>query len=129
MGDFNKFFKENVKVVDNKKTVEISERMPEWTLQPLTQKRQFELADKHKIGQATLSNMENLAYLTDLVSETVIEPNLRDAELQDTWGVMGEMDLLDEMLTGAGEYKKLLEEVRAVNGMKDPNKLMEEAKN
>ena len=56
-------------------------------------------------------------------------PNLKDKELQDSYGVMGDDKLLKTMLT-AGEYANYLEKVQEVNGFDVPmDELVEEAKN
>lgn len=68
-------------------------------------------------------------YLAKLVVECVVFPNLKDAELQQSYGVLGAESLVKKMLT-SGEYSELLERVQEVNGFdKDMEELVEEAKN
>lgn len=68
-------------------------------------------------------------YVGKLASTCVVYPELADAELQNSYGVMGEDKLLKKMLK-SGEYTALLEKVQEINGfdisMQD---LVEEAKN
>lgn len=54
-------------------------------------------------------------YLKKLAAACVRSPDLKSAELQASWGVMGEEDLLAKMLT-AGEFARLLEAVERVCG-------------
>lgn len=53
----------------------------------------------------------------DLAVKAVVFPNLNDAELQDSWGVVGADALLKAMLT-AGELADLIEAVNAAAGYK-----------
>ena len=68
-------------------------------------------------------------YLSKITAESVVFPNLKNAELQKSYGVLGANELLKAMLT-AGEYANLLEVVQEVNGFNsDMEDLVEEAKN
>ena len=60
---------------------------------------------------------------------SVVYPNLKDAELQDSYQVMNEKDLLAAMLEG-GEYQRLSAKCQEVNGLRDNvNDLKMHAKN
>ena len=68
-------------------------------------------------------------YLAGLVCACVKRPDLRDAALQKSWGVLGEQDLIRKMLL-PGEYAGLLKRVQALCGFdveEDP--LREQIKN
>ena len=68
-------------------------------------------------------------YAAKLAAATVVFPDLNDARLQDSYGVMGADRLLKEMLK-AGEYRRLLKKVREINGFGQVTSgLIEEAKN
>lgn len=67
-------------------------------------------------------------FLNALVAESVIYPELDNAELQKTYGVMKKEDLLKKMLL-VGEYMKLSEAVQEINLMNEEDQLIEEAKN
>ncbi|EQG32401.1 phage XkdN-like family protein [Clostridioides difficile DA00129] len=61
--------------------------------------------------------------------ETIVFPDLHDAELQNSYGVMGAEELLTTMLT-PGEYTDLSSEVGEVNGFdRTFEDKVEEAKN
>ena len=55
--------------------------------------------------------------MIDMVLQAVVFPNLNDAELQDSWGVVGAEAVLKELLT-AGEIADLIEAVNAAAGYK-----------
>ncbi|MCD3211824.1 hypothetical protein G8T71_10700 [Clostridium botulinum C/D] len=71
-------------------------------------------------------------YLETLIVETTICPDLKNAELQANWGVMGSVELLQAMKTKMtdGEYSEWSNVVSEINGYdKGIQELMEEAKN
>ncbi|MNC83125.1 Phage XkdN-like protein [compost metagenome] len=60
---------------------------------------------------------------------SVVYPDLKDAELQKSYGVLGADQLLRKMLL-PGEYATLLQKVQSINGFdKDVNELADEVKN
>ncbi len=81
-----------------------------------------------KRGQHTQETDYNL-YLGKLAAMCTIHPNLDDAELQNSYGVMGADALLKTMLT-PGEYADYLTKVQEVNGFEVSfEEKVEEAKN
>jgi hypothetical protein len=66
-------------------------------------------------------------YTAELAAEAVTYPDLRNAELQQSYGVLGADKLLQEMLS-AGEFAKLHEAVQEVCDF-DLEEAIEEAKN
>ena len=71
-------------------------------------------------------------YMANLIIETTIYPDLKNAELQQAWGVMGAEELLKAMKNKMcdGEYAEWSSAVSEVNGYdKGLQELMEEAKN
>ncbi len=68
-------------------------------------------------------------YLAKLAVASVVYPDLKDAELQKSYGVVGADQLIKRMLL-PGEYAVLIQKVQEINGFeKDINELTEEAKN
>lgn len=67
-----------------------------------------------KRNQFTLETDYNL-YLGKLAAKCTVFPNLDDAELQNSYGVMGADALLKRMLT-SGEYAEYLNKIQEVNG-------------
>lgn len=68
-------------------------------------------------------------YMGKLVAACVVFPNLHDAELQKSYGVMGADNLVRKMLL-SGEFANLIAKVQQINGYdKDINELAENVKN
>lgn len=64
-----------------------------------------------------------------MVTATVVYPNLKDAALQETYGVKGAEALVRKMLL-PGEFTKLTDQVQTLNGFdQDINELVEDVKN
>lgn len=137
MSNYNRFFKENVKQVDTTKKVIISSRFTDeegkiekWILKPLKKSEQLKLADTYLQTdlEANVSG-DTQGYLEELIGKSVINPNLYNEDLQNSYGVMGVFALLDEMLT-TEEFDLLIKEVNTINGFnKNTKNLIKEAKN
>lgn len=68
-------------------------------------------------------------YLGKLAVESVVFPDLKNAELQKSYGVLGAENLLKKMLL-SGEYAALIQKVQNINGFdRDINDMVEEVKN
>lgn len=68
-------------------------------------------------------------YLAKLAVESIIFPNLKDAELQKSYAVIGAEHLIRKMLL-SGEYAALIQKVQEINGFdRDINELVDEVKN
>jgi hypothetical protein len=68
-------------------------------------------------------------YLSKMLAECVVHPNLNDKELQDSYGVMCASDLIAAMLN-PGEYAELTKKVQEINGFDTSmEELVEDAKN
>lgn len=72
--------------------------------------------------------LDQIKYTANLLAESVVFPNLNDAELQDSYGVKGADALLREMLY-MGEYTQLAQEVSAISKVEGLAELVAEAKN
>ncbi|EMZ0088069.1 phage portal protein [Clostridioides difficile] len=146
MGDLNAFLSQNAIKVENRKYV-ANERFIgedgkaiEWELKAIDSDRDRQLRKDstirvpvlNKKGKATgqyTSETDFNTYTLKLCVETVVFPDLHDAELQNSYGVMGAEELLTTMLT-PGEYTDLSSEVGEVNGFdRTFEDKVEEAKN
>ena len=68
-------------------------------------------------------------YNSRLVAACCVEPNFKDAALQEKYSVRGAEDLIDRLLK-PGQYTDLLIAVQEINGFTDDvNDLRDEAKN
>lgn len=78
-------------------------------------------------GQYT-RELDQIKYTAMLLTESVVYPDLNEAELQDSYGVRGGEALLRKMLY-TGEYNKLAQEVMALSNIEVLADLVAEAKN
>lgn len=126
---------ENVKFVASKRFVE-NKKPVEWELKAigsdLDEAIRKECTKKVPIngkrGQYT-QETDTDKYIAKMCVNCIVYPNLNDAELQDSYGVMGAEELLKKMLL-PGEYTELKAKVMEVNGYDmSMEELVDEAKN
>jgi hypothetical protein len=105
-----------------------------WKIRALTEAENEELRRastqyvKGKNGQRVPETKPEV-YLAKIAAASVLYPDLKDADLQKSYGVMGAEDLLKRMLL-AGEYAALIQKVQEINGFdKDLESQIEEVKN
>lgn len=140
MSDLKAFLSANVEKIQNKKVV-ISNRFKDEKGKPIEWELRVLSADDNdalerscyvnvpvvgRKGQFT-RELDRNKYTAMLLAETVVFPDLNNAELQDSYGVKTPEALLKKMLTLA-EYNKLAQEMADANG-ENVNDLVEEAKN
>jgi hypothetical protein len=140
MSDLSMFFAQNV-AVEVAEDFEVSPRFKEkegkvvkWKLRSITEDDNQELRKsatkkvKGKNGVYT-NDFDSNGYLSKMVVACVVYPDLKNAELQKSYGVIGAEKLLSKMLL-PGEFGGLLERVQTMNGFdRDINDLVEEVKN
>ncbi len=81
-----------------------------------------------KTHQRTVETDQDL-YNDRLVAACCVEPNFKDAALQEHYGVVGAEALIDKLLK-PGQFIELLLAIQEVNGFReDLNELRDEAKN
>jgi hypothetical protein len=113
---------ENIKYVVSKRFRDEKGRPIPWEIRCITSTEDEELRKActkrvpipGKRNQFTLETDYNL-YLGKLAARCTAYPNLDDAELQNSYGVMGADALLKTMLT-PGEYADYLTKIQEVNG-------------
>ena len=109
----------------------------DWTIKPLTTKENDNIRDdcmidvpvKGKPGMYR-PKLDTSKYIAKMICACVVEPNLYDKELQDSYGVMTPDELLKEMIDDPGEYQAFATFIQKFNGF-DTNfdEKVEEAKN
>ncbi|MGN9164968.1 phage tail assembly chaperone [Tissierellaceae bacterium HCP3S3_D8] len=139
MSGLNAFLSQNAIKAENEKHV-ISERFVDekgnpipWEIRALSEKENQALrksfTKKTRVKGVVVTETDYEGYLAKLVTECVVFPNLKDKELQESYGVLGAESLAKTMLIG-GEYNELLEKVQLVNGFDlEDERIIEEAKN
>lgn len=143
MSNLKKFLKENKKTRENTTypaTTSLVDDKGEsllWTIKPLTTKENDKLRDDCTIevplkGKPNVfrPKLDTSKYLAKMIVASVVEPNLYDKDLQDSYGVMTPEDLLKEMVDDPGEYNDFANFVQNYNGFtKTLDEKVEEAKN
>ena len=140
MSQFQAFFAQNVKSEEIEE-FPVSERFKDkegkvikWKLRTLTESENEEIrksATKQKKIKKNfyIPEVDQTEYMAKLAVASVVFPDLKDAELQKSYGVLGAESLLRKMLL-AGEYGTLIEKVQDMNGFdKDIEDIKEEVKN
>lgn len=140
MSEFSAFFAQNV-VMEKTEEFVVSNRFKDqngqpisWKLRTLSESENEEIRKsatqmvKGKGGQRFQETKPEV-YLVKVASASIVYPDLKNAELQKSYGVIGAEDLLKKMLL-AGEYAALVRKVETMNGFdSDINELVEEVKN
>lgn len=141
MNNLSFFLAGNVEKRENKKVV-ISDRFKddkgkpiEWEIRSISAEEDETIrkACMRKIPVVGKKNQytqdfDANAYLAKLAAKAVVFPNLNDAELQTSYGVMGAEHLIKSMLY-KDEFDKLTEYLVESTETEDVNDLVEEAKN
>ena len=117
MSNLDRFLKQNKKIRENTtylatKSLTDEEGNPlPWTIRPLTTKDNDRLRDECTIeipvkGKPNVfrPKLDTSKYLAKMIVASVVEPNLNNKDLQDSYGVMTPEDLIKEMIDDPGEY-------------------------
>lgn len=108
-----------------------------WEIRPLTTRVNNDLVSdctievpvKGKTNQMKTS-LNQSKYMAKLVCASVVEPNLNDKSLQDSYGVMKPEDLILEMLDNPSEFGALVQFIKKFNGFDETlDEKVNEAKN
>lgn len=140
MNDLQAFFAQNAAAEITEAFV-VSERFQgkdgkpiAWTLRSMTEAENEECRKaatkrvKGKNGVYT-PEVDFNDYMAKMVVASVTYPNLKDADLQKSYGVLGAETLLRKMLL-PGEYTALVQKVQQLNGFdKNMEELVDEVKN
>jgi len=140
MGDLSVFFESNTAVEVTEEVI-VSTRFKDkdgkpvpWKIRSMTEEENEQCRKaatkrvKAKNGQYVPETDYNQV-VTNTVTTSVVFPNLKDAELQKSYGVMGAGELLKKMLR-SGEYAALVQKVQEINGYdREMNELVDEIKN
>lgn len=135
MSKFQAFLKGNVKRIKTKK-VFISDAFvnEEGELQPFVIRTiptpVIEALQKEctLIDENGKTDFDTVKFNKRTIIEGLVVPDLKDKELQDSYEVIGEEALLNEMLL-YGESNKLVKEINQLNGFKNINEKIDEVKN
>lgn len=143
MSKFSRFMKKN-KIVKENTTYAVTKSLIDengnpliWVIKPLTTKENDAIRDECMIdvpvkGKPNVfrPRLNTSKYIAKMLCACVVEPNLYDKELQDSYGVMTPEELLKEMVDNAAEYDAFTTFVQNFNGFNGTiEDKVEEAKN
>ena len=143
MSNFSRFMKKN-KIVKENKTFPATKSLVDengnpllWTIRPLTTKENDDIRDECMIeipvtGKPNMfrPKLNTSKYLAKMACACIVEPNLYDKELQDSYDVMTPEELLKEMIDDPGEYQDFMTFLQNYNGFNTTfEDKVEEAKN
>ncbi len=120
---------ENKEVIVSNRFQEDGKPVP-FVIRPITQKENEQLIRKYtKRDKRGIEILDRTEYIQALTASAVVFPDLKNAELQKTYGVLGEVELLKAMLY-VGEFAELSQAVQELSGLDiDINEEIEEVKN
>ena len=143
MSNFSRFMKSNKVVRENttypatKSLVDEEGNALLWTIKPLTTAeneniRESCMIDVPVTGKPNMYSpkLNTAKYIAKMVAASIVEPDLYNRELQDSYGVNTPDDLLKEMIDDPGEFNDLVAFVQNFNGFNTTlEDKVEEAKN
>ncbi|GIO03381.1 hypothetical protein J5TS2_40490 [Brevibacillus halotolerans] len=140
MSDLSMFFAENVNM-NVTEEVFVSDRFKDkegktvmWKIRAISEEENKEVRKKASVRKKVKKNhyepeLDSELYNVELVLKSIVFPDLNNAELQKSYGVVGADNLIRKMLF-PGEFTNLLQEVSAINGFdKEVDEMADEIKN
>ena len=142
MSDLTRFLKKNKKIKENT-TFPVTRSLADekgkpllWTIRPVSTSENDALRDECMIdvqipGKPGMyrPKLQSSKYIAKLLATSVVEPNLHDKNLQDSYGAMTPEELLKEMVDDPGEYSDFTAFVQKFNGFTNMEDKVDEAKN
>ena len=142
MSDLTRFLKKNKKIKENT-TFPVTRSLADeegkpllWTIRPVSTSENDALRDECMIdvqipGKPGMyrPKLQSSKYIAKLLATSVVEPNLHDKDLQDSYGAMTPEELLKEMVDDPGEYGDFTAFVQKFNGFTNMEDKVDEAKN
>lgn len=139
----NMFLKQNKKVRENTEFAATKSLCDEngeplkWIIKPLSTRDNENIRETCTIdipitGKPGMyrQKIDTSKYLAKLICASVVEPNLYDKDLQDSYGVMTPEELIYEMIDNPGEYTEFADFIQNFNGFDETlQEKVDEAKN
>ncbi len=142
MSEFKRFMKEN-KVARENVTYAATRFLTDekgapllWIIRPLSARENDAIRDECT-AEVQVAGKRNQyrqkvnvsKYTAKMICASVVEPNLNNAELQDSYGVKTPEELLAEMVNEPGEYAEFSAFIQQLNGFTDLDDKVDEGKN
>ena len=119
----NKIKKENTTFAPTKSLLDENGEPIKFIIKPLTTKENDDIRDACTIDVPVIGKpnmfrpkLNTAKYLSKMLCSCIIEPDLFDKELQDSYGVMTPEDLIKEMIDDPGEYQDFVTFIQNFNG-------------
>lgn len=119
----NKIKKENTTFAPTKSLLDENGEPIKFIIKPLTTKENEDIRESCTVdipvtGKPNIfrPKLNTSKYLAKMLCSCIIEPNLFDKELQDSYGVMTPEDLIREMIDDPGEYQDFVTFIQNFNG-------------
>ena len=119
----NKIKKENTTFAPTKSLLDENGEPIKFIIKPLTTKENEDIREACTVdipvtGKPNIfrPKLNTSKYLAKMLCSCIIEPDLFDKELQDSYGVMTPEDLIKEMIDDPGEYQDFVVFVQNFNG-------------
>ena len=119
----NKIKKENTTFAPTKSLLDENGEPIKFIIKPLTTKENEDIREACTVdipvtGKPNMfrPKLNTSKYLAKMLCSCIIEPDLFDKELQDSYGVMTPEDLIREMIDDPGEYQDFVVFVQNFNG-------------
>jgi hypothetical protein len=137
MGGLSAFLKENkiktlnVKYAASQAFLDEDGKPLEWEIRAMkTREAEAIRSQCNEVFKGGKIKTDNAKFNRMMAAACTVYPNLNDAELQDSYGVMGAENLITEMLDMDGEFQKYVQKCLEVSGYnKTDAELVDEAKN
>lgn len=143
MGELTRFFKQNKKKKENifipaTRTICDESGSPVmWEIKAISTAEDNELRDECTIevpitGKpgAFRPRFQSYKYIKKVAARCIVYPNLNDKELQNSYGVMGAEELIEQLLDDPGEYNAFMNKIQEYNGFTETlQEKVETAKN
>ena len=132
----NKIQKQNVMHPVTKSLVDEKGKPLLWEIRPLTTRENESIREACTVeipvkGKPNMyrPKVDMNKYQTKLICAAVVSPDLNNAELQNSYGVMSAEELIKEMVDDPAEYTDLMVFVQEISGFKTLQEEVNEAKN
>ena len=132
----NKIQKENTTYAATKSLLDEEGKALMWKIKPLNTVQNDAIREDCTVdvpvkGKPNLyrPKVNTSLYMARMICAAVVEPNLYDKELQDSYAVSSPEALLKEMVDDPGEYGAFAEFIQRVSGFSDIAEDIEKAKN
>lgn len=126
----NKITTDTIKYVASRSFVDEDGKPLEWEIRPLKSKEADSIRKECTSIKGKKTAIDSARFNRMAAAKCTVFPNLNDKELQDSYGVLGAEELIQELLDNDGEYQMYCKKVLELSGYdKSDGELIEEAKN